>query len=291
MPAVARAYNYPLHLRRIASSPKDALSHLVAADAKHASPFSLSGDRNIVLDTVKRGEDDHFSVKANEQTVILRLYEAYGGAGKVKVVSRLSEGKKVVKAEVVDVRHSLLPLLLSMIDDDAAADSSNAPAAARAPDQGPLALDLGRRSRQSARDRRRRPSSACVRGPHGATHACVSRFITVERSLLRPAPAPVPLVRRTRLSSSFVLSCKVASVFSSASPEAFVLERDSLAACACAHAREDPLVRNGPAAGVDGLAGEPGSAALLHHRVGLQPLCTFALLLYLASRSPHVRPD
>ncbi|GAA5834834.1 hypothetical protein JCM9279_007122 [Rhodotorula babjevae] len=102
VPAVARAYNYPLHLRRIPSSPKDALSHLVG-DAERASPFSLSGDRNIILDTVKRGEDDHFSVKANEQTVILRLYEAYGGAGKVKVVSRLAEGKKVVKAEVVDL--------------------------------------------------------------------------------------------------------------------------------------------------------------------------------------------
>lgn len=59
-----------------------------------------------MLDTIKRGDDDHFSFgSSSAQTVVLRLYEAYGGAGKVHVVSRLPEGKKVVKAEIVDVRH------------------------------------------------------------------------------------------------------------------------------------------------------------------------------------------
>ncbi|BGP38279.1 Glycoside hydrolase, 38 vacuolar alpha mannosidase [Rhodotorula kratochvilovae] len=100
VPAVARAYNYPLHLRRVPSTT--AVAPLLTS-AAHAGPFALKGDRNVVLDTVKRGEDDHFSASAARQTVVLRLYEAYGGAGKVKVAARLPEGKKVVKAEVVDL--------------------------------------------------------------------------------------------------------------------------------------------------------------------------------------------
>jgi alpha-mannosidase len=45
---------------------------------KHC-PFSVSGALNVILDTVKRGEDDDFSSADAQKTVIVRLYEAYGG--------------------------------------------------------------------------------------------------------------------------------------------------------------------------------------------------------------------
>ncbi|KAJ1869415.1 Glycoside hydrolase, 38 vacuolar alpha mannosidase [Coemansia sp. RSA 990] len=45
--------------------------------------FSISGARNVVLDTVKRAEDD-------EQSFVVRLYEAYGGHARALLTSRLS---------------------------------------------------------------------------------------------------------------------------------------------------------------------------------------------------------
>ncbi|KAJ2848981.1 Glycoside hydrolase, 38 vacuolar alpha mannosidase [Coemansia brasiliensis] len=44
--------------------------------------FSISGARNVVLDTVKRAEDD-------QQSFIVRLYEAYGGHAQALLTSRL----------------------------------------------------------------------------------------------------------------------------------------------------------------------------------------------------------
>lgn len=44
-------------------------------------PFTLSGTPNIFLETVKRGEDDNFEKPGDAMSVILRLYEAFGGHG------------------------------------------------------------------------------------------------------------------------------------------------------------------------------------------------------------------
>lgn len=64
-------------------------------------PFKLEGTRNIILDTIKRAEDDHFGSNSKEpQTVILRLYEAFGGHGDVSLVTSLP----VESATIVDVR-------------------------------------------------------------------------------------------------------------------------------------------------------------------------------------------
>lgn len=54
------------------------------------SPFTLTGARNVILETVKRGEDDDFNASLTEPesgtaTVVLRLYEAFGGHGKVQL--------------------------------------------------------------------------------------------------------------------------------------------------------------------------------------------------------------
>jgi alpha-mannosidase len=47
-------------------------------------PFWLEGAPNVFLETVKRGEDD-FEPKASGTTVILRMYESFGGHGSVKL--------------------------------------------------------------------------------------------------------------------------------------------------------------------------------------------------------------
>ena len=51
---------------------------------KAKPPFTLEGAPNVFLETVKRGLDDDFS-SHNSPSVVLRLYEAYGGHGTVKL--------------------------------------------------------------------------------------------------------------------------------------------------------------------------------------------------------------
>ena len=44
--------------------------------------FSLEGAPNVILDTIKRGDDDSFGLterSSSAPSIILRLYEAYGG--------------------------------------------------------------------------------------------------------------------------------------------------------------------------------------------------------------------
>lgn len=91
----ARLFNSPQHIRRIPRSlsfKSPSLNH----------PFAITGDRNIILDTVKRGEDDHFGSKSRkEQTVILRFYEAFGGHGKIEI--GVGAGLNIQGASVCDV--------------------------------------------------------------------------------------------------------------------------------------------------------------------------------------------
>lgn len=57
-------------------------------------PFSVEGARNVFLETVKRGEND----TSSETSVVLRLYEAYGGhaLAKLNISSHLSIKKAFV---------------------------------------------------------------------------------------------------------------------------------------------------------------------------------------------------
>jgi len=67
-------------------------------------PITLDGTRNVFLETVKRGEDDDFSSpvsfdscsSSKPSTIVLRLYEAYGGHGEVNLYIHRHIG--VVKA-------------------------------------------------------------------------------------------------------------------------------------------------------------------------------------------------
>lgn len=48
------------------------------------APFSIRGAPNVIIETVKRGDDDSFSDDTDEtpdkpSTIVLRIYEAFGG--------------------------------------------------------------------------------------------------------------------------------------------------------------------------------------------------------------------
>lgn len=81
IPQAAILFNNPLHLRtRSTTSSND------SKDVReHSKMFSVRGDRNVFLETIKRGEEDHFGsskeARGHDKTVVLRIYEAYGGRG------------------------------------------------------------------------------------------------------------------------------------------------------------------------------------------------------------------
>ncbi|TRM58025.1 glycoside hydrolase family 38 protein [Schizophyllum amplum] len=74
VPMAGFLFNSPLYLRHIEPNFK-------VLDLKPASsPFVVENATNVFLETVKRGEDDAFkSSSKGPTTVILRLYEAFGG--------------------------------------------------------------------------------------------------------------------------------------------------------------------------------------------------------------------
>lgn len=59
--------------------------------AGHQAPFVVHGAHNVILETIKRGDDDDFS-GSGPQTIVLRLYEAYGGHATVKLLISTSLG-------------------------------------------------------------------------------------------------------------------------------------------------------------------------------------------------------
>ncbi|KAJ3574050.1 hypothetical protein NP233_g2021 [Leucocoprinus birnbaumii] len=83
VPQAAYLYNSPLRVR-VTNNGNNSNS-----SPHFKSPFTISGARNVFLETVKRGEDDDFSSNTTTDsgpvTVILRLYEAFGGHAKVKL--------------------------------------------------------------------------------------------------------------------------------------------------------------------------------------------------------------
>jgi alpha-mannosidase len=70
------------------SEPASTSTHPTAAAAAWQIPFiSLTGDANLVLDTIKRGEDDEdvstsTLPKRAGRSVVIRVYDALGGRGK-----------------------------------------------------------------------------------------------------------------------------------------------------------------------------------------------------------------
>ena len=82
----AMNFNYPLRVGHVASSAE-------AAKVKEImETIQFSGSPNLVLETIKRGEDDDDVTstpikKRESRNLILRIYEAYGGKGTAKVTT------------------------------------------------------------------------------------------------------------------------------------------------------------------------------------------------------------
>jgi len=89
VPIAAHIFNSPLHVRYIPIRFGQALLSTLK------SPFEVYGASNVFLETVKRGDDDVCELLNSEATVILRLYEAYGGHAQavLKIASHVSVRK------------------------------------------------------------------------------------------------------------------------------------------------------------------------------------------------------
>ncbi|KAK1922964.1 alpha-mannosidase [Papiliotrema laurentii] len=91
---VAYAFNAPLRLRY--TEEVDRISaHPLAA----ASPFKVTGAANVALETIKRCEDDKTHGEG-DKTIILRLFEHYGGHARATLKIA---GLDVKKAEIVNL--------------------------------------------------------------------------------------------------------------------------------------------------------------------------------------------
>ncbi|PLW49433.1 hypothetical protein PCASD_01936 [Puccinia coronata f. sp. avenae] len=100
VPHVAAAFNNPIHLRY---APPDGSFRNVLGSVTEIFKVKGSGARNVMLDTIKRGEDDTFGFHSRKpvQTVIVRMYEAFGGRAHVDLVTLL-KAKEVFIVDVLE---------------------------------------------------------------------------------------------------------------------------------------------------------------------------------------------
>ncbi|GJJ13977.1 hypothetical protein Clacol_008234 [Clathrus columnatus] len=97
VPMAAYVFNSPLRVRFVADDQKKPMS-------LPQTPFSLTGASNVVLDTIKRGDDDdpqETDWKKGSSTVILRLYEAFGGHASVRI--NIASNLGVSKATITNL--------------------------------------------------------------------------------------------------------------------------------------------------------------------------------------------
>lgn len=95
VPQAAQLFNSPLHSKWLVILNLTRLTlsavRLVPGDAAQLPmfhkppPFTVHGARNVFLDTVKRGLDDDFKSKSGPASVVLRLFEAFGGHAQVSL--------------------------------------------------------------------------------------------------------------------------------------------------------------------------------------------------------------
>ena len=85
MPLAAHMFNSPVYLRCapevLSESPG------LKAGLMLRGLVTVEGGTNVILETIKRGDDDVYSAsgKSKDPTIILRLYEAYGGHAKTQI--------------------------------------------------------------------------------------------------------------------------------------------------------------------------------------------------------------
>ncbi|GLB44397.1 putative alpha mannosidase, middle domain [Lyophyllum shimeji] len=94
VPAAAYIYNSPVRVRCV---PNDGDASISALQA----PFAVEGARNVFLETMKRGENDDHAADSGATTIVLRLYEAFGGHAQAKL--RIASHLPVSKAYVTNL--------------------------------------------------------------------------------------------------------------------------------------------------------------------------------------------
>jgi len=98
VPVAAYLFNSPLHLRHV---PDSAAGGNVASLLRKA-PFIVENAPNVHLETIKRGDDDTFSANSKAQrTIVLRLYEAYGGHARANL--RITSQLPISEASLVNL--------------------------------------------------------------------------------------------------------------------------------------------------------------------------------------------
>lgn len=101
-------FNNPLRLASLRQAPNET-AHADAATALATSPITLTGDDNLVLDAVKRGEDDADVSRGDlparqpmgARSVIIRVYDSLGGRGVGRVETRWKLSK-VFKTNILE---------------------------------------------------------------------------------------------------------------------------------------------------------------------------------------------
>jgi alpha-mannosidase len=95
--AVVRAafnFNYPLRVGRVKG--RSAERKLQEA----MKSISFSGSDNVILETIKRGEDDSdvtsSPIHRRGKNVVFRIYEAYGGKGSGKITTYVRKGRGLI---------------------------------------------------------------------------------------------------------------------------------------------------------------------------------------------------
>ncbi|KAF7980211.1 hypothetical protein HWV62_39313 [Athelia sp. TMB] len=104
VPIAAYIFNSPLHvIYQRNADPFSAVRYSSGVVAKSMvstikKPFTVEGARNVILETVKRGDGDGYKSKDSETSIVLRLYEAYGGhaLAKLNIASHLAVKKAFV---------------------------------------------------------------------------------------------------------------------------------------------------------------------------------------------------
>ncbi|KAG5338322.1 hypothetical protein C0989_007560 [Termitomyces sp. Mn162] len=94
VPMAAYLYNSPLRMRYLSQDGDATMTHFY-------SPFTVEGARNVFLETLKRGENDSFLNNSGATTIVLRLYEAFGGHAKVMV--RIGGHLSIAKAYLTNL--------------------------------------------------------------------------------------------------------------------------------------------------------------------------------------------
>lgn len=106
VPRLAAAFNAPVKVQVV--SARD----LESAAPEIKTPITVEGAPNVILDTIKRSDDDDYLSKGASKSIICRLYESKGG----HATATLSSSLPVRKMTLVDLLERELDTLEIVAD-------------------------------------------------------------------------------------------------------------------------------------------------------------------------------